>query len=123
MKRFKLLLIMALLAGVASIAHAQKTIPPEHAGKFIGKQGTVCGRVASTDFAARSKRQPTFLNLDKPYPNPVFRVLIWGVDKGKFKRPPETLYFGKEICVTGTIKDYQGHPEIVVKEPGQIKIR
>jgi micrococcal nuclease len=67
--------------------------------------------------------QPTSLHLGKPYPNQVFTVLIWGSDRSKFEKPLETLYSGKEICVTGMIKSYQGRPEIIVKEPGQIKIR
>lgn len=123
MKRFKLLLIMALLVGLVSLAYAQDTISPEDAAKFIGQQKTVCGKVASTHFAAKSKGQPTFVNLDKAYPNQIFTVLIWGSDRGKFEKPPETLYSGKEICVTGMIQSYQGRPEIVVKEPSQIKLK
>ena len=40
--------------------------------------------VASAHYAERSKGQPTFINLDKPYPNAPFTVLIWGSDRGKF---------------------------------------
>jgi hypothetical protein len=78
MKRFKLLLIMALLFGLLSTAIAQETITSQDAVKFICQQKTVCGTVASAHFAARSKGQPTFINLDKPYPNQIFTVLIWG---------------------------------------------
>jgi micrococcal nuclease len=114
---------MALLVGLVSIAFAQDTITPEDAAKFIGQQKTVCSMVASAHFAAKSKGQPTFINLDKPYPNQVFTVLIWGSDRGKFEKPPEALYSGKEICVTGMIQSYQGRPEIIVKEPSQIKTK
>ena len=123
MKRFKLLLIKALLVGLVSIAYAQETIAPENGAKFIGQQKTLCGTVASAHYATRSKGQPTFLNLNKPYPNQVFTVLIWGSDRGKFDKPPESLYSGKEICVTGMIQSYQGRPEIVVKEPAQITVK
>jgi micrococcal nuclease len=123
MKRFKLLLIMVLLGGLVSIAYAQETITPEDAAKFIGHQKTVCGTVASVHFAAKVKGQPTFINLDKPYPNQIFTVLIWGSDRSKFEQSPETLYSGKEICVTGMIQSYQGRPEIIVKEPSQIKVK
>ena len=123
MKRFKLLLTMALLVGLVSITFAQESITPEDAAKFIGQQKTVCGTVASAHFAAKVKGQPTFINLDKPYPNQVFAVLIWGSDRGKFEQSPETLYSGKEICVTGMIQSYQGRPEIIVKEPSQIKVK
>jgi DNA/RNA endonuclease YhcR with UshA esterase domain len=124
MNRFKLLLIVALLVGSASIfAYSQDTITPEDASKFIGQQKTVCGTVASAHYAAKVKGQPTFINLDKPYPNQIFTALIWGSDRSKFEKPPETLYSGKEICATGMIQSYQGRPEIVVKEPGQITVK
>jgi hypothetical protein len=33
----------------------------------IGETRTVCGKVASTHLASKSKSEPTFLNLDEPY--------------------------------------------------------
>ena len=50
-------------------------------------------------------------------------MLIWGSDRGRFEKPPEALYSGKEISVTGMIKSYQGRPEIIVKDPSQIKVK
>jgi hypothetical protein len=123
MKRSKLLFVLPALVCLLSIAYAQETITPEDAAKFIGHQKTVCGTVASAHFAAKVKGQPTFINLDKPYPNQIFTALIWGSDRSKFEKPPETLYSGKEICATGMIQSYQGRPEIVVKEPGQITVK
>jgi len=114
---------MALLVSLVSIAYAQETISPEDAAKYIGQQKTVCGTVASAHFAAKTKGQPTFINLDRPFPNQVFTVLIWGSDRSKFEKPPETLYSGKEICVTGMIQSFQGKAEIIVKEPSQIKAK
>jgi hypothetical protein len=122
MRKIKFLLIMALLFGLLSTALAQETISPQDAAKFIGESKTVCGTVASAHYAAIISERPTSLHLDKPYPNQIFTALIWGSDRGKFEKPPETLYAGKEICVTGMVQSYQGKPEIIVKEPGQIKI-
>lgn len=102
---------------------AQETISPEDAAKYIGQQKTVCGKVASAHYAAIISNQPTSLHLDKPYPHQIFTILIWGSDRSKSEKPRETLYFGKEICVTGMIQSYRGRPEIVVKEPGQIKVK
>ena len=121
MKRFKLLLIMAFQVGLFSFAYAQETITPEDAAKFIGQQKTVCGMVASAHYDAKSKC--TLLNLDKPSPNHVFTAYIGGSDRGKFEKPPEELYYGKAICVTGMIRLYQGRPEIIVKEPSQINVK
>jgi micrococcal nuclease len=121
--KFKIFMSSIFLLGLVSLVCAQETITPEDAAKFIGQQKTICGKVASTHFAAKSKGQPTFINLDKPYPNQVFTVLIWGSDRGKFEKPPESLYSEKEICVTGMIKSYQGRPEIIVRDSAQISLK
>jgi hypothetical protein len=115
--------LLIILFGFLITAYAHETITPEDAAKFIGQQKTVCGTVASAHYAAIIKKQPTSFHLDKPYPNQVFTVLIWGSDRSKFEKPPETVYSGKEICVTGMIQSYQGRPEIIVKDPSQIKVK
>lgn len=99
-----------------------ETITASEAKNHIGETATVCGEVASTKYAASSRGQPTFINLDKPYPNQIFTILIWGSDRPKFGRPEET-YRGKSICVTGKIKEYRGVPEIIAYEPAQIKVQ
>jgi hypothetical protein len=102
-----------------SQAIAQNTLPAEQAHNHIGERATVCGAVASTHFATTSRGQPTFLNLDKPYPNPIFTVLIWGSNRAKFGAP-ERDFAKKSICVTGTIEEYRGAAEIVAHSPSQI---
>jgi hypothetical protein len=79
----------------------------------------VCGSFVSARYVASTKGQPTFLNLDKPYPNQVFTVLIWGENRSKFGTS-ESEYKGKRICVTGKITEYRGVPEVVADDPGQI---
>jgi DNA/RNA endonuclease YhcR with UshA esterase domain len=101
-------------------ALAQNRVTASEAKGHVGEVATVCGEVASTHYAASTKGQPTFLNLDKPYPNPVFTVLIWGSNRSKFGTP-ENDYKGKHICVTGKITEYRGGPEIVADKPDQIK--
>ena len=83
---------------------------------------TVCGKVVSTHFASGSKGQPTFLNLDEPYPKEVFTILIWGSDRPKFGKPEDT-YRGKDVCVTGKITSHNGRPEIIATEASQIQTR
>ncbi len=98
-------------------------ISPKEAHKYIGEVKTVRGMVVSSFCSFKSKGKPTFLNLDKPYPNHIFTVVIWGSDKDKFKNPPEDFYKGKTICVKGLIKEYRGKPQIVVSDPSQITIK
>ena len=61
-------------------------------------------------------RSPTLLDLDHPYPNQPFTIVIWGVDRQKFGTP-EVEYKDTRVCVTGTITDFRGTPEIVAKDP------
>jgi len=86
--RKKLLLFtlssLAFLAAsviITPIVAAQETIAPSDAGTYIGQQATVCRTVASATFASRTRGQPTFLNLDKPYPRQVFTAVRWRSDR------------------------------------------
>jgi micrococcal nuclease len=111
-----LLLVLIL---VHQESHAA-TLTAAQAKNHVGENATVCGAVASATFAARSKGQPAFLNLDKPHPEGIFTALIWGSERSKFSHPEDT-YKGKHICVTGAITLYGGVPQIVVTEPRQIR--
>lgn len=106
---------------MASIAFSADTISPEDAINHIGQQATVCGNVASTHFSSRSKGQPTFINLNRPYPNQIFTILIWGSDRSKFPGAPESYYRSKRICASGKIQQYRGMPEIIAKSANQIR--
>ena len=109
-----LLLLFAL-----NTAAQTNTISAAEAKDHVGEVRTVCGKVASTHFAAKGKGQPTFLNLDTPYPKAVFTILIWGSNRAKFGTP-ETKYGDSTICVTGKITIYRGTADIIVTEPSQI---
>ena len=115
------LLLCCLFA--SSFAQPQmRGITAAEAKNHVGEKSTVCGYVVSTHYSARTKGTPTFLNLDEPYPNQVFTILIWGSDRPKFG-DPEAKYGNKKVCVTGLIKDYRGVPEVIVEQPSQIDIQ
>ena len=102
-------------------ALAQKKLSATEAKDHVGETATVCGSVVSTRYAASTRGQPTFLNLDKPYPNQIFTVVIWGSNRSKFGTP-ESDYRGNRICVTGKIKEYRNVPQIVAERPQQIQV-
>ena len=79
-----------------------KKLTVAEAKDHIGEQATVCGKVASTRYAATTRGKPTFLNFDKPYPTQIFTVLIWGENREKFGTLEEK-YRDKQVCVTGRI--------------------
>jgi hypothetical protein len=116
--RFLSALVLASVVAIGPLL-AQQKLSASDAKDHIGEKATVCGSVVSTHYAPGTKGQPTFLNLDKPYPNRVLTVMMWGENRSKFGTP-ESAYKGKRICVTGKITEYRRVPEIVADDPGQI---
>jgi hypothetical protein len=94
---------------ITSAASAQ-AIAATDTAKHVGQKATVCGSIASEHTAYSSRGTPTFINLDKPYRNQVFTVLVWGDERGSVGKIPVT----GQLCATGTIKEFRGSPEIVL---------
>jgi len=122
MKRLRSFSVLVFCLLAIPSVYAQAKITAAETKDHVGDRMTVCGKVASTHYAKSSKGEPTFLNLDEPYPKEVFTILIWGSDRGKFGTP-ESKYKGLQVCVTGKITTYRGVPEIVASERGQIEIQ
>ena len=116
----RVVFFLLLLASGSTLCGQQK-IAAADAKLHIGQQATVCGSVGGVHYASRSKGEPTFINLDSPYPNQVFTILIWGSDRPKFGNP-EQSYSGKRLCVSGLITAYRDVPEIVAHDPSTIKL-
>ena len=109
----KVLLVLACLVFVSSQARASsETISPTDAARHIGEQETVCGTIAGEHTASGSRGTPTFINLDRPYPNQVFTILIWGDERSRVGAVPHS----GQMCVTGSITSYRGTPEIVLHD-------
>lgn len=115
----RLPLIVCLLWGLTS--PAQNSISAVQARDHVAEKTTVCGEVVSTHYAASSRGSPTFLNLDEPYPNQIFTVVIWGSDRRKFGNP-ESTYKNTHMCASGVIDSYRGVPQIVARDPGQLRL-
>jgi len=120
--RLTLLPIVLLAFGLHISAQATKTISPAEAKDQVGKRVIVCGTVVGSRYASSSRGSPTFLNLDKPYPNQIFTIVIWGSDRLKFGSPEE-IYRNKQVCVSGVVQSFRGVPEIVAHNPEQIAIK
>lgn len=103
----KAVLLAFLLTPVLACA---ENIPASDAGKHLGERGTVCGRIAETHTASASRGVPTFIDFERPYPNQTFTAVVWQRDKAIVGTVPTV----NVICVTGTIIDYRGRPEIVL---------
>jgi hypothetical protein len=126
--RFRLALHALALLGLGGalltpLARAEEeTVAAQDAHLHVGRQVTVCGSVAATAYFAHLRGEPTFLNLEKPYPDQPFTVVIWGQYRGQFPRSPDQLYRDQVICVTGNVELFRGKPQIQVRSPSQIRI-
>lgn len=93
-----------------------------NAKHYIGQKCTVCGTVVATRYNANSKTQATYLNLDYVFPNQKFTAVIYGQDRPNFSYLPEIWLKNKQICVRGEVEQFNGVPQIVVKNEKKLKI-
>ncbi|MEO6537792.1 MAG: hypothetical protein ABIT07_09050 [Ferruginibacter sp.] len=103
-----------------SSANGQAKINIDSASKHFGEKVTICSKVYGVKFIESSKM--TFIDLGAKYPDSKLTLVIPGKDKSNFKEAPETVYAGKNICVTGTVINFKGKTEIVVSSPDAITI-
>ena len=88
----------------------------------IDQYATVCGKVVSIKYVENGKSNPTYINLDKKFPDQSFTVVIYGDARSGFSYNPEERLNGKTICVKGKIGSYKDIPQIVVSSESQIEI-
>jgi len=96
---------------------APKPLPPPtiksaEASDHVGQLATVCGTIVSKHTAAESNGKPTFINLDRLFPNQTFTIVVWDTERSAVGEFPET----GNVCATGTIGMYRGNPQIVVHD-------
>lgn len=101
----------------ASISFAQKIYSAKEAKNHIGEKVIVKGTI---DQVHTTETGTTFLNIDGEYPDNVFTIVIFKSDSKKF--PNVESYEGKKVEVSGTIKEYRGKPEIILRTLKNIRI-
>jgi DNA/RNA endonuclease YhcR with UshA esterase domain len=82
-----------------------------------GRVVTVEGQVVDT----YNSGKVVFLNFDEDYRH-TFKVIIFPDAWPLFPQPPEIMYRGRLVRVTGQVEMYQGAPEIIVEIPEAIEI-
>lgn len=104
------------------------TITAEEASQLIGEQVIVRAKVASVFYAKSSSGSPTFLNLDKNFPDNPIAVVIFENELKKLKINAQ-LYKGKTIIVKGKVglykdeeKPNKNKPSIIIYSKDQITI-
>jgi len=87
------------------------------AGPHAGQTGCVSGRVLKVFTSAGGN---TFLDFCEDYRDCPFTSVIFSADKSKFGDLQSLA--GRQIEIRGTIAVYQGKPEIIIRDPGQIQM-
>jgi hypothetical protein len=105
----------ATLLLMTAIGKAQ-TLTTAQARAHDGDNATVCGVIASEHVAASSRGKPTFIDLDAPFPNPAFTILVWEEGRQNVGALPRSGH----LCASGLISYYHGVPEIVVRSSKQL---
>lgn len=77
------------------------------AAKKVGSVATVCGKVVTATYATTSRGKPTFLNLDRPFPNQVFTIVIWEEDRPAFPGAPEVTLINNWVCIEGLVEKFR----------------
>lgn len=104
------------------VDYAKGQVTASQAKYFIGDECTVCGTVVATKFNENGKSNPTYINLDKKFPDQVFTVVIFGKDRVNFTYEPEKYLYGKTICIKGKVGEFRGTPQMVISVPEAISI-
>ena len=101
----------------SSTAQTGEVIWWRDAAEHYGKECTVEGTIVLT----RNTGKACFLNFSNDYKTD-FTAVIFASRFKNFPPSPEEYYRDKAVRVIGTVKQYQGKPEIVLDSPSQIKI-
>lgn len=126
-QQLSLAVIIGILGPAGAQAQDPAPVPAVIAGaearEYVGSLATVCGTVASARYDTAADGQPTFLNLDEPYPNQSLVVVIPGRYRSLFGQP-ETELLDREICATGQIEELTppGLLRIVITERGRLTV-
>jgi len=90
--------------------------------QHVGEVVTTSGPVVGASFRPNASGRPTFLDIGRRYPaRERLAVVIWGRDRGAFPTPPEEMYRGRSIAVTGRPTRFDGVVQVEVDSPRDIR--
>lgn len=109
----KIILSFLFLFLISAISFSQDTVSSKDAKNFIGQTKIITGKVASV-FVAKSGT--VLINFDEKHPNATFVAVI----KPENPVAYDNIKEGSILTVSGTIEDFKGKPEIIIKDVSQI---
>ncbi|HSN74151.1 MAG TPA: OB-fold nucleic acid binding domain-containing protein, partial [Anaerolineae bacterium] len=109
--------LLALDGQPTATAPASGVVDWQDAGHYLGQRLVVEGDVVRVHNSGKA----AFLNFAQDYQGK-FSVVIFASDFDQWPEPPDQVYLGQRVRVSGKIKDYNGAPEVIVESPDQIEI-
>ena len=102
----------------AASVPSQACVPFAEAAPLVGNTACVTGRVLKV---ATSKAGHTFLDFCEDYRKCPFSTVIFFEDRAKFG---DLLYLqGQVVELRGLVGYYRERPQIIIRDPGQLKLR
>ena len=115
MKKLNLFILFIIISSISLFS--QTKITPAQANNHIGEKVTITGTV---DEVHITRTGTCFLNMGGTYPDNTFTAVIFKSDISKFGDVQK--YEGKEVEISGLLKEYQHKPEIILNYKKQIKV-
>jgi DNA/RNA endonuclease YhcR with UshA esterase domain len=111
-------LVVALGSALVAAPALAANLAPGDAKAHVGQTVTVEGEVSNVHKIASGL---IFIDMGGRFPDNVFTAVIMAADSGKF--PDVEGLNGKSVDITGLIRLYKGKPEILLKDPAQLKAK
>lgn len=115
------LITHALMVGIATLlltfTGQAEPISPQDAYSNVGALTTVQGVVSQV---STTNSGTTFINFGGQYPNHVFYGIIFRNDADQFAGAHRLE--GRTVLIHGTIDLYKGKPQIILRDPDQIRV-
>lgn len=112
---------IALVAAFSPVSFAQEksaAYSDTEAGKHVGEEATVTGKIASI---SKSGKGTAFLNFGERFPRQTFSGVMFAGDAEKIG--DISKFDGKTVALAGRIElSPDGKPQIIIKSPDQLKI-
>ncbi len=125
---FFILLQVGIQPATAQTLQKTDTISAYTAAELVGQEVTVKGPVVTVFYAKNSTGSPTFLNLEKPFPNNPMAIIIFDEIREELGINAQE-YKGKTVVVKGFVrrykdeeKPYKYKPSITIYSKDQLTI-
>ncbi len=115
-------ILICLAVMTLSVVYGQKSVAADSLKFYEGNVIRVCENVSDT-FVTKGEKKTTFLSFGYGYPNQLFTAVIFEEDLKNFKYVPAEFLKGKNVCLIGDVRMYNGLAEIIIEREDQITVQ